>query len=459
MDKNSHNSDNFEKIINDDDSITLNYYSNESTLIKQELYVDDCLIYDEIGFNRNFYTKDGFKYLSRVKRNDKSLYILYSRKISCPLEFTSLSKLLYYFINEICFVNSKEKPFLVCDSTDHWYNFVGISKDYAYKIASMHGNPFLVEENKHEINPKIKHFKILNELRSFVVLTDSVKNDLKKEVKYNKFITIPNFIPDDILSYSSVKKDLNIIRVFTRISPEKQLSDIINAFNIVLTKNKEAILEIYGRAILAAEKEELDNLTSLVKELNLEEHIIFKGYKDDVSREMQKSLCTIISSKHEGLPLSLLESMAYSTPVISYDIDYGPRDVITDGIDGILLEPNNIDKLAESMLFLLENPNKAIEMGYKAKEKIINEFSIGVIGKKWEKLFSDVYVKSQIEDYKKQMKMFNEYDKLVEDNKSIKKENKNFKRFKNEILSSTSWKITKPIRKLKEIFKKLNNSS
>jgi hypothetical protein len=94
-------------------------------------------------------------------------------------------------------------------------------------------------------------------------------------------------------------------------------------------------------------------------------------------------------------------------------------------------------------------------MGEKAKEKIKTEFSIDVVGKKWENLFVDVYAKYALEDYKKNLKMFNDYDKLVKDNKSIKKENKSLKCFKNEMLSSTSWKITKPIRKLKEFLKKL----
>lgn len=446
-----------EKVLNEDNSINLFYYQNDE-LIKKELYVDDCLIYDEIGFNRNFYTKDGFKYLSRVKRNGKSLYILYARKIACPMEFTSLSQLLYYFINEICFTSSNDKPFLVCDSTDHWYNFVGIDENQAYKIASMHGNPFLVEENKHEINPRIKHFKILDELKAFVLLTDSVKNDLKKEVKYNHFVTIPNAFEDELLEYSPVKKDLNRFGIFSRISPEKQLHDAIKAFRIVSQKNDEAILEIYGRALLEAEKEELVKLTSLVEQLDLKDKVIFKGYQDDVSDEMKKSLCTLITSKHEGLPLALLESMAYSTPVISYDINYGPRDVITNGEDGILIEPNDVDKLAESMLYLLENPEIAVKMGEKAKEKIKTEFSIDVVGKKWENLFVEVYAKYALEDYKKNLKMFNDYDKLVKDNKSIKKENKSLKHFKKEMLSSTSWKITKPIRKLKEFLKKFKNN-
>ena len=161
--------------------------------------------------------------------------------------------------------------------------------------------------------------------------------------------------------------------------------------------------------------------------------------------------------------------MTNSTPVICYDINYGPRDVITDGEDGILVEPYNVEELADAMLYLLDNPEIAIEMGRKAREKIRNEFSQESAGKKWEDLFADVYVKSTLEDYKKQLKMSDTYDDIVKENKDVKKENrkiikendkvkkenKQLKRFKKEILNSTSWKITKPIRKLKALLKKI----
>ena len=449
--------DNIERLDADDNSVILNYISVNKELIKKEIYIDNCLIYDERGLEQNYYTKDGFKYLARIHEGKKVFYELYDRECELPLKFNNLNELVYYFINETCIINN-EKPFIVCDSTSHWYNLNGIDKSKAYKIGSMHGNPYLGDYSfGSPINPDINHFKHLNDLDALVVLTESVKNDLKKEFKYRHFVTIPNFIDKGLLDYERVEKDLNKVAIFSRISPEKQISDAINAFNIVLESNPDVVLEIYGRALDDNEKIELEELKSLVRKLDLEDKVVFKGFIEDVTDEMQKSLCTLLISQREGMPLSLLESMANSTPVICYDINYGPRDVITNGVDGIIIEQNNIDLLAEELLKMVNNPQNAIEMGIRAKNKIETRFSTDVAGLMWENLFADVYSRIELKEYRNLIQLNKKYHASLSKNKKLKKDNNKLRKINNEITNSKSWKLTKPLRSIVNRIKKFKN--
>ena len=159
---------------------------------------------------------------------------------------------------------------------------------------------------------------------------------------------------------------------------------------------------------------------------------------------MQKSLCTLIISKHEGLPLALLESMANATPVICYNFKYSPKDVITDGVDCIIVEKGNINQLANEMINLLNNPQKAIELGLNARERIKNNFSTSSTGYKWEELLRNVFIKTTL----------NDLNNMSGEIMALKKENKKLKKINKSMANSKSWKLTKPLRKLFNLFKK-----
>lgn len=441
------NNELFTEIIeNDDNSVTVNYFKDDSfeSLIKSELYIENILIYRKILKPRKqeFFTKDGFKYLKITRKKRKEIFTLYDKEKDNSIKFKGINNFLYHFMDEIC--SKTFKPFLLCDSTSHRYNMNGVKTD-AYKIGVMHGNPYVLDNEPIDyISPKINHLSHLDDLEVVVLLTNEVKYDIVKELKQDKFVVIPNFIPDENLETELVPKELNKIRIFSRISSEKQISDAINAFNIVLDSKPDAILEIYGRALTDNEKSELSKLKKLITELNLENNVLFKGHIDDVNEEMQKSLCTLIISKHEGLPLALLESMANATPVICYNFKYSPKDVITDGVDGIIVEKGNINQLANEMINLLNNPQKAIELGLNARERIKNNFSTSSTGYKWEELLRNVFIKTTL----------NDLNNMSGEIMALKKENKKLKKINKSMANSKSWKLTKPLRKLFNLFKK-----
>src|SRR5699024_5037755 len=110
-----------------------------------------------------------------------------------------------------------------------------------------------------------------------------------------------------------------------------------------------------------------------------------KGYTYHPEYIFQKGLFSVLTSKREGFALSVMESMANATPVISYDIKYGPNDMIIPNNNGMIIKNGAIDDLADKMIYLFLNPKMAMEMGEKARLHINNHFNEKVYGNKWMK--------------------------------------------------------------------------
>jgi len=96
-----------------------------------------------------------------------------------------------------------------------------------------------------------------------------------------------------------------------------------------------------------------------------------------------------MSSRFEGLPMVLIEAISCGIPVVSFDCESGPREILEDGCSGFLVEPSNIEALASKIIFLIENPTIRYEMGVNAFDRA-KYFSKETILNQWDKLFIEV---------------------------------------------------------------------
>ena len=218
----------------------------------------------------------------------------------------------------------------------------------------------------------------LKELDRFVVLTEY---DRQAWEEIPRVDVIPNPLPF-YPSAIPVNRRKRIIAV-GRYFDEKGFDLLLKAWSIVEKKCNDWCLDIYGDGNISyyqiiAKKLKLDNSRCRLN-----------GCLSDVQKEYLDSSLFVCTSRFEGFGMGIIEAMACGLPVVAFDCLWGPRSIITDGEDGVLVENGNIEKLSEVIVSLLVNPEKIQIMGVCARNNV-KRYNIDIIAKKWKCLFDSL---------------------------------------------------------------------
>lgn len=249
-----------------------------------------------------------------------------------------------------------------------------------WRLHSSHVETQNVMES--DIAPKVKTG--INNLQKYDValfLTEEQRDDVVRRIGGGtSYFVLPNYYEQKeskiTKSFSNDRKDTKLAVIVSRMSTLKRIDHSIKAFRKVVDKIPDAKLEIWGNG------DQHDKLAKLIKDKKLEKNVFLKGYTQNPDQVYRRGLFSTSTSKREGFPFSILECMVNRTPVISYDIKYGPNDMIEDGENGFIIE-NNIDALSEKMLYMFKNPEQAIKMGQNAEAYIKEHFSKQTYKQKW----------------------------------------------------------------------------
>ncbi|WP_179134004.1 glycosyltransferase [Halobacillus massiliensis] len=269
-------------------------------------------------------------------------------------------------------------PVIVSDTRSTDGVLAEINSKLALKLWRLHSSHVNYPFDKNgEIASKVKTgIENLNNYDGALVLTEQQRKDLIQRFGYENFFhTVPHY--HEGAKKSGFKKllveeketDRNTAVIVSRLSTLKRIDHSIKAFKKVVRVLPDVKLEIWGTGT------EDEKLKTMVNDLNLENNVIIKGYTHDPDSIYQRGLFSLLTSKSEGFALSVLESTANKTPVVSYNVRYGPADLIKHNETGKLVEDKNINELAEAMIELFKNPDKAIEMGERASSFIKENFN------------------------------------------------------------------------------------
>lgn len=166
-----------------------------------------------------------------------------------------------------------------------------------------------------------------------------------------------------------------------RFVHEKGFDLLIEAFSKVAKKHPEWKLKIFGSG----------DLEGMLREKIFAEkaynHVFLMPKTNNVIGEMLKSSIYALSSRNESFGMVIIEAMSVGLPCVSFACT-GPREIIIDGEDGVLVEEGNVDELANSLMLLIENEELRKEYGRKAK-KNVEKYTFEVIGEKWEKIIEE----------------------------------------------------------------------
>ena len=114
-----------------------------------------------------------------------------------------------------------------------------------------------------------------------------------------------------------------------------------------------------------------------------------EGRSSDIENEYCQSSLFVFSSRFEGFGMVLVEAMACGLPVVSFDCPCGPKDIVKDGEDGLLIEAGNVSALAKGLRSLMSSPEKRNSMS-KTAQKNAQRFKIEYIAQQWQQLFEQV---------------------------------------------------------------------
>ena len=174
-------------------------------------------------------------------------------------------------------------------------------------------------------------------------------------------------VPIEVLYQEHAKGNV-LIGNIGRLSKQKGLSYFIDAAKITAKIHPEA------RFIIVGEGEEKEQLHEQVETKGLRDKVIFLGYRNDIQNVMSQLDFVVLSSLWEGLPLTPIEAYSVGKPVIGTAVD-GTPEIIRDGVDGYLIEPQNPTQLAQKMNELIENSETRTNMGIQAVKRYEDEFS------------------------------------------------------------------------------------
>ena len=217
----------------------------------------------------------------------------------------------------------------------------------------------------------------------FIFQTPDAQKWFSKKIQ-KKSIVIPNPISEDFIckTYDGVR-DKTIVNV-GRLTSQKNQKLLIDAFYEVNKKHKDYKLKIYGSGELK------DELQDQINSLELKNSVFLMGDVDNIKDEIYKASMFVLSSNYEGMPNALMEAMALGLPCISTDCPIGgPKYLINNNKNGILIEVNNKKELINSINYYIDNMDKSNILGIEAS-KIANKMNPIAIYNEWEEYINIV---------------------------------------------------------------------
>lgn len=161
-----------------------------------------------------------------------------------------------------------------------------------------------------------------------------------------------------------------------RLEPQKNLAEAVAVMAEVHRRLPAAVLDIYGTG------SQRDELQTMIDDAGLAGVVRLRGHVPNAAEQFETARFSLLTSVFEGQPLALMESLGRGCPPVSYDIRYGPDDVIEDGRNGFLVEPGDRDAAAERVVRLCTDEALARTLGRAAWESSAR-FSDAAVTAQW----------------------------------------------------------------------------
>ncbi len=224
----------------------------------------------------------------------------------------------------------------------------------------------------------------LTKLDRLVVLTSDAASEWPE-------LTNITMIPDPLSIKVNNRSLLGSKRVITigRYSYEKGYDILLKIWSIVEKRCTDWQLDIFAMGDPTPYVKIMDELSIDKKRCHLNSSVV------DVENEYINSSILVQPSRTEGFGMVLVEAMACGLPVISFDCENGPRSIISDGEDGFLIPPFEVDLFADRLVQLIIDGELRKKMGEKGQRKS-QLYQIDSVGRQWKQLFDELMKENEV---------------------------------------------------------------
>lgn len=358
------------------------------TLLKDYNY-DIYLVSSEKGFNEELMEKYHFKYK----------FVEMEREIKPFRDLISIIKLKKVF---------EQEGFDIVHTHTAKGGIIGrIAATLAgvpLVLHTSHGLPFYEGQSK----VKYQIYKAIERIGSH--FCHSVCSQNKEDIKQLKSI-VPKSVP---LFYEGNGVDLQKLDEKNQIVSEKKISELKDNLNIrveqvvilvgarfepikdhsMLIKGLKELKEKYKKdfiCLLAGEGVLENEINNQIANLKLSNNVKIIGHQTDIYPYIKLADIVALTSKKEGIPRIIMESMAYSKPIVATDV-LGTRELVVNNETGILVPYQNFERLADAFNLLINNVNLRCELGKNSRKRIEKEFTEAVVAKRIHDVYSELLV-------------------------------------------------------------------
>jgi glycosyltransferase involved in cell wall biosynthesis len=280
------------------------------------------------------------------------------------------------------------KPDITVSAMRREINFINDIPDGSKKVGEIHFSRIGYREVHIRCLPAfINKFisnvwfnKLLREIKrlsAFVVLTEEDKLNWPQMDNIHVICNPISFVPEK----QSSCEEKRIIAV-GRYTEQKGFDLLADAWVLVSKRHPDWVLNIYGGGDRSAYQR-------IAMNKHITESFICNEAVHDIESKYFDSSLFVLSSRYEGFGLVLVEAMACGLPCVSFACPCGPKDIIEDRENGLLVENGDIEQLSENISYLIEHPDERKRMGMQARRSI-DRFNMDTIGGQWEVLFSNI---------------------------------------------------------------------
>ena len=224
--------------------------------------------------------------------------------------------------------------------------------------------------------------------RIVTVLTEGVVEPFRKMVPgAQSIVVMPNPLPNEVFELAVARAEnggrKKIVSV-GRLAAQKQFDVLIDSFATIAKERDDVDLCIWG------EGGDRASLEAQIAGLGMRERIFLPGTTDTLWSELTKARAFAMSSRYEGLPMALMESLALGVPCVAADCPSGPRELTRGGQDGLLVPVGDREALTQALRRVVDDDLLCREMGRQASRSMRERYGLDAILPMWDRLFRRV---------------------------------------------------------------------